>query len=213
MSLILIGIDGRMYGEDDFSRFEVVGGAGHHGEGSVDGEGYHGERKLYGQLEGSAFEGTHGTGPGAGSLGEYDERHAALQGGFGLLQGLFHTAGGGVVDKDMAGGGAGAPHEGDVAQALFHHPLEIVVEVAVDEKYVVGSLVVGHEYIGGIFVDVFAPAYFDTYQREDAEEPRPDVGGVVAPDVAFAQAAPDEGDDGGEQGEYEQDRHGDEPLV
>ena len=90
---------------------------------------------------------------------------------------------------------------------------EIVVEVSVDEKYVVGSLVVGYEYIGGVFIDVFAPAHFDAYQREDAEEPRPDVGGIVAPDVAFAQAAPDESDDGGEQGEYEQDGHGDEPLV
>lgn len=202
-----------MYGEDDFSRFEVVGGAGHHGEGSVDGEGYHGERKLYGQLEGSAFEGAHGTGPGAGSLGEYDERHSALQGGFGLLQGLFHTAGGGVVDKDMAGGGAGAPHEGDVAQALFHHPLEIMVQIPVDEKYVVGSLVVGYKNIGGVLVDIFAASYLDTHEREDTYQPRPDVCRVVAPYVTVAQPAPDQCNESRKYGENEENGYGNEPLV
>ena len=159
------------------------------------------------------FEGPHGTCPGAGSLGEHDERHAALQGGFGLLQGLFDPAGGGFIDKDVAGGGAGASHEGDVAQALFHHPFEVVVEVSVDEEYVVGSLVVGHEHIGGVGVDVFAAVHLDAHERENAHQPRPDVGRVVSPHVAVTQPAAYEGDECGEQGEYEQEADGDEPLV
>ena len=43
MPLICIGIDGRVYGENDFPGFEIVSGPGHHGKGAVDGEGYHGE--------------------------------------------------------------------------------------------------------------------------------------------------------------------------
>ena len=36
-------------------------------------------------------------------------------------------------------------HQGDVAQALFHHPAEVVIQEAEDTEYIVRALVIGHE--------------------------------------------------------------------
>lgn len=213
MAVILLGIDGWVYGQDYFPGFEIVGGAGHDGKSAVDGERRYGECELDGELVCASFERSHFAVPSAGAFGKYDKRHAVLQGLFGFLQGFFEPSRGGVVDEYMPGGGTGASHEGDIVQAFFHHPFEVVVEVPVDEEYVVGSLVVCHKDVGGVFVDVFTASHFDSDEREDTEQPRPDVCGVVSPYVPVSQPAPDEGDEGGEQREYQQYGHGDEPLI
>lgn len=118
-----------------------------------------------------------------------------------------------VVDEDVPGCGTGAAYERNVPQTFFHHPFEIVVEVSVDEKYVVCSLVVGHKNVGGVLVDVFSASHFDFDEREDADEPRPDVCGVVSPNVPVSQPASDKGSECGKQCEYQQYGHGNEPLV
>ena len=48
-----------------------------------------------------------------------------------------------------------------------------MVEVSVDGEYVVGSLVVGYEYVGCMGVDVLAPFDSDLDHGHDTEKARP----------------------------------------
>ncbi len=47
----------------------------------------------------------------------------------------------------MACGGTTESYNGEFQQLFLHHPLEIVVEIAIDCKNVVCPLVVGHKNI------------------------------------------------------------------
>lgn len=52
-------------------------------------------------------------------------------------------------------------HKGDVLKALFHKPLEVVVEKSIDGENVESSLVIGYKHISLVGVDKFTVSYFN----------------------------------------------------
>ena len=55
----------------------------------------------------------------------------------------------------MSGVLTGSADEGYFLECYFHHPLEVVLEVAVDNEYIESALVVGNKDVRCVFVDVF----------------------------------------------------------
>ncbi len=84
---------------------------------------------------------------GARSFREDHYGHASGQLAFGIL----HCASDGsrrmVVDEDVSSLAATVAHEGYVLKAFFHHPFEVMTEVAVDRENIISSLVIGNENV------------------------------------------------------------------
>ena len=93
------------------------------------------------------------------------------------------------VYHDVTGHAACGTDEGDVGNALAHHPLEVVSQKTVDREDVIGSLMIGDKHITRLVVDVLAPHYLDPYQMHPAPHPCPPFGRKVAPIVLIKQAA------------------------
>lgn len=178
------GSNGVVDGEADCAPAGHGAGAGHHVESAVDGDRNHGEVKLHCKLEGSFAEGSHVAGECARPLGEHYKRHAVAESALGFLHCAANGRWGGIVDEDVACGCACGPYYGELQQPDFHHPAEVVVEVAVDGEDVVGTLVVGHKDVGCAWVDVLTACDFHAHESEDAEDAGPIVGGPVAPESA-----------------------------
>ena len=120
--------------------------------------------QLGGQLEGSLAEHPHMAGERAGTFGKDDERRAAAEGIAGAVVGFLNLLRPRLVDENMAGLFASVAHEGNAAEGLFHHPLEVAPEEAIDQEDVHLALMVGHEDIRGVVVDVFAAYDMHRYQ-------------------------------------------------
>lgn len=182
-------------------------------EGTVDCQGDDGEVELDRETVGPAFEGAHLAGPCAGALGEDHERHASAQ----LALGIGHSAAGGgdrgVVDENLPGPAACPADEGYLAQALLHHPAEIVAEIAVDGKNIIGSLVVGDEDIADSRVNVLAPSHRDPNEGEPAEEPRPQNLGIVAEPPPHSEGRTDDCHHGCDYRRHNEQRAHHENLI
>jgi hypothetical protein len=50
--------------------------------------------------------------------------------------------------------------EWNLEQLVFHHPLEVLVEVAIYKEYIEGSLMIAYKYIALIIIYVLATFYF-----------------------------------------------------
>lgn len=209
----LFRLNGRVYGEGDVSPVREALGAWKHFERALYGDGYYGEAELAGEYECASFEGTHIAGEGAGSFGKHYDRHAVREYALGVLHGGAGGRGRGVVDVYMFGYLAGIAHKGYGAEAAFHHPAEVVVEIAVDAEDVVGALVIGHEDVAAAGRDVLAPVYRDTYEGERAEYPGPYLGGVVAPPISAAEHASGKCKHYRKQGGCYHERHHYQKLV
>lgn len=180
---------------------------------AVDTDGHNRQPELHRELVGSLVERAHMAGFRARAFGEHDNRHTTLEGLLGLLHRPADCRRGGVVDEDMSGGGAGFPDKRNLAQPDLHHPAEVMVEEAVYRKDVVGTLVVGHEDVGGILVDILPPFHRHSHEGEPAEEHGPDFGGPVAEPARQAEEAPDNRQRGRQNGQHQQDREHNQHLV
>lgn len=194
-----------MDSECDGSWLYVEHGARHYLVGAVDGDRHNGEVKLLGEPESAVLEGVNLSIVGATSFGENDNRHSLCESLLGVVHGLDDASCRVVVDHDMSCHVARPAHEREVVQALAHHPLEIVAQVAVDGENVVGTLMVGNEDVGAVVVDEIAVLYLDAHAKEEAHGPCPPLGWEVAPIVAVEEAAND-GDYAGDNGENQHDR-------
>ena len=86
---------------------------------------------------------------------------------------------------------------------MFHHPLEVTIQIAVDEEDVEGALMVGDENVGLALLQMGTALHLDGDEEQPEHDACPEVGGIVAPEMATAQRAADDGDQGSKDG-YEQ---------
>ncbi len=147
--------------------------ARHNIEGTVDGYGYYRQTEFNGKPIGSALELTHLAVPGARPFREHHERHAALKLPFSLFEGFACCRRGGVVDHYVTRHLAGVAYQRDFFERFLHHPPELVVEIAVDGKYIIGALMVGDKDIGGIGVDILPANDRYPHKGERAKQARP----------------------------------------
>ena len=178
-----------MEGEGDCARGDVKGAAGHDLVAAVDGDGHYGQAKFQCQLERAVLERAHQAGVGAATLGKDDNRHASMQfllgSGHGVAQALSRVG----VHQNVACHAASGADDGDVGDALAHHPLEVVSQETVDGKDVIGTLMVGDKHVARLVVNELAPHYLDAYQMNPAPHACPPLGGEVTPIVLVEKTA------------------------
>ena len=117
-----------------------------------------------------------------------------------------------LVNKDVACLVAGIANEGRTTQGLLHHPLKVAAQVAVDEEDVHGPLVVGHEHVALVLVDVLTPLHVDGQQEYAAHEATPQTAGIVTPEVGVEKAA-NSRDKGRKGRSHKDERQGYEQLI
>ena len=206
-------LDGLVEGERDSPRSDVKGAAGHHLVTAVDGDGHNGQTELQREFKGAVLERSHETSVGAASLREHDNRHAAaVQFLLGGCHGVAQTLSGMGVHQDMACHAAGGADDGDVGDALAHHPLEVVPQEAVNREDVIGALVIGDKHITCLMVNMLAPLDLHPYQVKPAPQSGPPLGGEVA-EVVLVEEASHDGDQGNEDAHDQHNGRDDAPLV
>ena len=125
---------------------------------------------------------------------------------------VAQTLGAMGVHHDVTSHNTSSAHQGYLGQSLAHHPLEVVAQVTVNRKDVIGSLVVGDKHIARFVVNEFASDYSHTNHMQPAPQPCPPLGRVVSPVVLIEQAAND-GDHRSDDACHQHDGCHDEPLI
>ena len=151
-------------GERDGALCDIKGAAGHYLVAAVDGDGDNRQAKFKSQLKGSVFEGAHEAGVRAASLGKHYNRHATVQLFLGCCHGITQSLGGVGVHQDMSCHAASSANDGNVGDALAHHPFEVMSQETVNGKDIIGSLMVSDKHVACLVVNVFAALDFDTHQ-------------------------------------------------
>ena len=187
--------------------------AGQDVETAVDGDGHHGQLQCVGELEGSAAEHSHMAGEGAGTLGEDAERGTAGEGLAGIRHRLQDGAARTLVDEDEACLAACHSDKGNVAQALLHHPFELVAQIAVDAEDVEGTLVVRHEDVALLGVDVLLALHADGDEEHTQQCPCPETADVFGGEDGESADGEQGYDDAGEAGEKQSQGQNDAELV
>lgn len=80
----------------------------------------------------------------------------------------------GTVDENMAGAIAVIAQKGNIAELLLHDPAEIVREPAVDHEDVELALVIGHDDVGPLGVQIFPAGDGDEHGCDVAVESCPE---------------------------------------
>ena len=190
-----------------------VFGAGHHMERAVDGNRHNGQLQLIGQHECTLLEVAHGSRIGARALGKHHHAHAAAQRGTRLSIGLAHLARAALVDEYLMRSLAGHTHKGDFPDASLHHPLEVAAKVAVEKEDVERALVIGHEDVGLVGLEMLPALHSDGQQTELEREPRPAFAGIVTPEIAIAKQTAYGDSQGGNNRENEEEGQSHDQLI
>ena len=98
-----------------------------------------------------------------------------------------------LVDKDLMGIFTSRTDKRYLADAAFHHPLEVAVEETIDEKDVEGSLVIGYEDIGLPRFEMFPAFHLDWQQKQANRKLTPPLAGIVAPEMTIAYQTTENG--------------------
>lgn len=182
-------------------------------ERAVDGDRYDRKLELSCKHECSSFERGQTPVPAARAFGEDDYAHAVVQAFLRFCYCLLDAVNGGVVNEDVSGLAAGVADQWYLFELLLHQPLEVVVEVAEYHPNIEGSLMVGHEYITLLRVEILAPIYLDAHEEEKAYAARPDVGRPICEHHIAAKRCADDGGQSCKDGDDQQDWCRNQPLV
>lgn len=180
---------------------------------TVDGDRNDRQTKHGCDRESSLLETVHVTVGRTGAFWEDDHRSAALESAESLTYGVDDARSAVLVDPDLSGAVAGATDERKLLDALAEHPSEILVEEAEEQEDVVGALVIGYEDVACFGVDILTAFYLDWAECKPAGEFGPDVSWPITPESSIAECASEECGQSGDYGQYEKDRHKDEPLI
>ena len=104
-------------------------------------------------------------------------------------------------------------YKGDALQLFLHHPLEVVSEVAVYQKYIECSLMICHKNIRRVLVDIFATAYLGAYEKQYTEATCPKHGRIESPPITVAYGRTGYRHKCGKDSEYHQNRYCNTPLI
>ena len=84
---------------------------------------------------------------------------------------------------------AGIANKRNTAERLFHHPFEIALKEAIDEKDVKRALMVSHKNIALPVTEVVTPLDTDGKKKESANESAPKHGGIIPPEMSATDHA------------------------
>ena len=108
-----------------------------------------------------------------------------------IVRGTTGNCSSSFVDEYLVRLLTGIAHERNLTQLVLHHPLEITVQMAVDEENVERSLMVGHKHIALGFLQMFATLYLDRNQKKLQNQFTPPMSWEVTPEVAIADGSAD----------------------
>ena len=86
---------------------------------------------------------------------------------------------------------AGIADKRYLAQLVFHHPLEVTPQIAVDHEDVEDALMVRHKHVALVFLQVLLTFYLDRQQQRPDNHLCPPSSGIVPPEVAVADGGSD----------------------
>ena len=148
----------------DFARTDIECGTRHHIEAAIDGDGHYWEAEVHSEFERPLLEWSHFSGVGAAAFGKYAKRYAFVEALLCIVHRFlqrFRIVG---VHKNLSRHLASCAHEWNVDERTTHHPAEVMPQIARQSENIVCALVVCHEYVGFVLVDVFAS--FHLYVNE-----------------------------------------------
>ena len=210
------GVDGLMNGQPQGMPVGEmpVAHARHDVERAVDGERHDGQLQLVSQPEGTALELAHVTREAARAFGKHHDAEVALrQRAAGGVDGGLDLLGAALVNENLVRPAAGEAHEGNLAQLVLHHPLEVAAQIAVDEEDVKRSLMVGHEDVRLFWLQMLTAFDGDGQQTDTDDGLGPPTTGIVAPEVAVADSRADADGHCHHDGDNDQHRQHDEELI
>jgi len=187
--------------------------AGQDVERAVDGQGYDGKLEFVGQGEGALAELSHVASETAGTFREYGDGIAFVEYLAGIVIGFLDLADAALVDHDLVGLAAGVADEGYLVDLVLHHPLEIAVQEAINEEDVEGALMVGHEDVGLVFLQMLTAFDLDGEQQGADNNLTPPMAGIVAPEMAIADGTANTHFQGGDDGGNDEHWHSDQDLI
>lgn len=182
-------------------------------EGAVDGHRDDGELEGVGKLKTAAAEEAHVACEGAGSLGENAERGSALKDAASVDHSLGNGSAATLVDSDEAGFAAGHADEGNIEEALLHHPLEFMMEEGVDDEDVEGSLMVGHEDVALVLLHILAALDGDGDEQQAQDAPSPETAYVGSAPTGAADKRGDGDGEAAQEGDEESDGEDYDELI
>ena len=89
---------------------------------------------------------------------------------------------------------AGHTDKGHLAQATLHHPLEVAVEIAIDQENVECTLMVAHKDIRLALFEMLASLHMHRQPEHGDYDTRPQMGWPVTPEMSVAYQAARYGD-------------------
>src|SRR3712207_43445 len=92
----------------------------------------------------------------------------------------------------MMGRTASHAYQWNISQLVLHHPFKVSIQIAVNQEYVKGSLVIGHKDIGLAFLQILLTLDLYRQQQHFDNKPRPALSGVITPKVSVAKQAADD---------------------
>ena len=190
-----------------------VAHAGHHVKRTVDGQRANRQLEFISKHERPPTEHSHVACEGARAFGKHHQRHAFLKHLARLVVGLADLARPALVDKDVVSRLTRPPYEGNFAQSLLHHPLEVASQKSVDNEDVDRSLVVADKDVALMLAQMLPPFYLYGEQADPDEKPGPPFARVIAPEMAVAHGASYRRDKGTEDRAEDENGQENEELI
>ena len=154
--------------------------------------GHHVELKVVCKHERATLKHSHVTRKRARSLRKHDQRHAILQCSMGLIVGLANLRRASFVNENVVCSLTSLAHKGHITQLTLHHPLEIAVQITINQEDVKRSLVVCHKDIRPSFLQVFASFHLHWQQKHSDNQSSPPLSRVIAPKMSVTNPASDD---------------------
>ena len=191
----------------------TIAHAGHNVKAAVDSKGADRQLQLVSQRKGPTPEEAQVARKGTCTFGKNHQRHALAKDVASLVVRFADAGNTAAVDKYLVRITTGHANDRHTTQCTLHHPLEIPVQIAVNEEDIKGSLMIGHENIALSFLQILTPLDLDRQQENMRSDPRPQVARVITPEVAVANKTADSGDKSRQDGGKQKDRSGYENLI
>ena len=108
---------------------------------------------------------------------------------------------------------AGCADKRNFLQTLLHHPLEVVVQIAIYKINVVSTLMVCHKHIRRLWVDILAAFHLNLDKHQYAPQLGPEVRRIIATAPTHSEQTEKDGQQRGDNSHHQQNRHSHTPLI
>jgi hypothetical protein len=96
------------------------------------------------------------------------------------------------VHEDVSGRFGSLAYKRELAEAYLHQPLELMSQESINQEDIECALVVGYEYIRGVFLDIRITLHLHGQEQCVAEYVGPNLSWPIAPEMGIADATTDD---------------------